>query len=132
MSQLKYCPDLGLQLTGMQDPRRVLDNVVPLCPDCRTDLAFVCSWPSRGTWGDDEVRTYECPAHGPFFFTREISSSAQPANSERKLADHGDRDSLIPARRTPTPSLDAGAVAVPEPDSEPDQDDAAGKIRLAQ
>ena len=104
----------------MPDPRRVLDSVVPICPDCQADLAFVGSWPSRGTWGYDEVRTYECPTHGPIFFTSETSIGAEPARGQHKAPDDGDRDSLIPARRKPTPSLDADAIAVPESDPEPD------------
>jgi hypothetical protein len=94
------------------------ENVVPICPDCQSDLAFVCSWTFRGLWGYDEVRTYECPRHGPIFLTAEGSTGVE---SDKGVADttpdDSDRDSLIPARRKPTPTLNAGAVAAPEPDS---------------
>jgi hypothetical protein len=94
------------------------ENVVPMCPDCQSDLAFVCAWTFRGRWGYDEVRTYECPTHGPIFLTAERSIGVQPdKETADKAPDDSDRDSLIPARRKPTPTLNAGAVAAPEPDS---------------
>ena len=99
---------------------RVPNNVVPICPDCQGDLTFVCSWPSRGAWGYDEVRTYECPTHGPIFIIPEISVGPEPARAKGKAPDEGDRDSLIPTRRKPTPVLNADAIAVPEPEPEPD------------
>ena len=95
-----------------------LPDVVPVCPDCQADLTFVCSWPARGTWGYDEVRTYECPTHGPIFITPQITVDAEPPKGQDKTPDDGDRDSLIPARRKPTPVLNADAIAVPEPDPE--------------
>jgi hypothetical protein len=104
----------------MPNTWRVPDNVVPICPDCQGDLTFVCSWPSRGAWGYDEVRTYECPMHGPIFITPEISVGSESASAQDKAPDEGDRDSLIPARRKPTPVLNADAIAVPEPEPEPD------------
>jgi hypothetical protein len=104
----------------MPNTWRVPDNVVPICPDCQGDLTFVCSWPSLGAWGYDEVRTYECPTHGPIFITPEISVGPEPARAQDKAPDEGDRDSLIPARRKPTPVLNADAIAVPEPEPEPD------------
>src|SRR3954452_23871747 len=91
---------------------------VPICPECQGDLTFVCSWSARGAWGYDEVRTYECPTHGPIFVTSEISVSAAPGNPPDNPRDDTGRDPLVPARRSPTPILNAGAVALPEP--EPD------------
>ena len=104
----------------MANAWRVPDHVVPICPDCQADLTFVCSWPSRGAWGYDEVRTYECPAHGPIFITPELSVEPGPAIVQVTAPDEGDRDSLIPARRKPTPMLNADAIAVPEPEPEPE------------
>jgi hypothetical protein len=104
----------------MPNTWRVPDDVEPICPDCEGDLTFVCSWPSRGAWGYDEVRTYECPTHGPIFITSEISVGAEPSSAQDKAPDEGDRDFLIPARRKPTPVLNADAIAVPEPEPEPD------------
>jgi hypothetical protein len=106
----------------MPNTWRVPHNVVPICPDCQRDLTFVCSWPSRGSWGYDEVRTYECPTHGPIFISPEISVGAEPAGPHDKAPDEGDRDSLIPARPKPTPVLNADAIAVPEPEPEQDSD----------
>jgi hypothetical protein len=94
------------------------ENVVPICPDCQSDLTFVCSWTFRGLWGYNEVRTYECPTHGPIFVTAESSIGvASDKATADKAPDDTDRDSLISARRKPTPTLNAGAVAAPEPDS---------------
>jgi hypothetical protein len=91
---------------------------MPICPDCQSDLAFVCSWTFRGLWGYDEVRTYECPTHGPIFLTAENSIGVEPGKPVAdKAADDSDRDSLTPVLRKPTPTLNAGAVAAPEPDS---------------
>jgi hypothetical protein len=98
----------------------VLDNVVPICPDCHADLAFVCSWPARGPWGYNEIQTYECPAHGPMFISAEPSVRTEPTGRTVKGPDDDDRDSLALARRKPKPGPNADAVAVPEPDSEPD------------
>lgn len=83
----------------------------PLCPDCHRELSFVCSWTSRGLWGFEEVRTYECPEHGPVFVRPERSATIGPL----KRPDVGDLDSPIPvARRRPlVPSTDVSAV--PEP-----------------
>jgi len=104
----------------MPNTWRLPDNVMPICPDCQADLTFVCSWPSRGLWGYDEVRTYECAIHGPIFITAETLVGAEPAKVHDKAPEPGDRDSLVPARRKPTPVPNADAIAVPEPDSEPD------------
>jgi len=96
------------------------DNAGPICPYCQGDLTFVCSWPSRGAWGYNAVRTYECPTHGPIFITPEILVEPGPAIVRVTTPDEGDRDSLIPARRKPTPVLNADAIAVPEPEPEPE------------
>jgi hypothetical protein len=104
----------------MADTWRVSDNVVPICPDCQADLTFVCSWPSRGTWGYDVVHTYECPTHGPIFITPETSVGGQPAECHATAPDQSDRDSLIAAPRKPAPVLNTDAIAVPEPDPGPD------------
>ena len=87
---------------------------MPICPDCQRELSFVGSWSFRDLWGYTEVRTYECPAHGPIFVSPEISVAHGPA----KGAVNGDRDSLIPVPRKPAPTLNADAIAVPEPDSD--------------
>jgi hypothetical protein len=100
----------------MPDPWRGPDNVVPICPDCQGDLSFVGSWSFRGLWGYNEVSTYECAAHGPVFITPRISIAAGPDRGPDSAPDDGDRDALIPARRKPTPALNADAIAVPEPD----------------
>ena len=50
--------DEHVLLVVMPNTWRVPANVVPICPDCQEDLTVVCSWPSRGAWGYDEVRTY--------------------------------------------------------------------------
>jgi len=101
----------------MADIWRGADNVVPICPDCLSDLAFVSSWSFRGLWGYDEVSTYECPTHGPIFISPESSIGVGPDKGRDNAPDHGDRDSLIPARRKPNPTLNADAIAIPEPDS---------------
>ena len=54
---------------------RVPTNDGSLCPHCQRDLSFVASWTFRGLWGYNEVRTFECPEHGPDF--------CQPANDSR-------------------------------------------------
>lgn len=77
----------------------------------------MCSWTVRGLWGFEEVRTYECSTHGPVF----VKAQAPAAESAGKAAPgsdagNSDRDSLVTAPRTPAPTLDAGAIAVPEPD----------------
>jgi len=71
----------------------------------------------RGLWGYDEVITYECPPHGPIFISPEPSIGIGPDKGLDKAPDQGDRDSLIPARRKPNPTLNADAIAIPEPDS---------------
>jgi hypothetical protein len=77
----------------------------------------VGSWTFRGLWGYDEVRTYECPTHGPIFINPQISIGHGPDKRRDKSPNDDDRDSLILAPRKPTPTLNAGAIAIPEPDS---------------
>ena len=96
---------------------RVPDDV-PICPDCQGDLSFVGSWTFRGLWGYNEVRTYECPTHGPIFIGPQLSIGHGADNAPQKAPDNGDRDSLISARRKPTPTLNADAIAIPELDSD--------------
>jgi hypothetical protein len=97
---------------------RVAGNDVPNCPDCQIDLTFVSSWTYRGLWGYNEVHTYECPTHGPLFMTPAISLGAGPDKGPETAPDDSDRDSLVSARRKPTPTLNADAIAIPEPDSD--------------
>jgi len=91
-------------------------SFVPFCPDCQSDLVFLASWTCRDLWGFREVRTYECASHGPVFVTSELAGDAGAARSTDILQDDGDRDARIPARRKPTPTSNAGAIALPEPD----------------
>ena len=97
---------------------RVPGNDVPICPDCQRDLSFLGSWIFRGLWGYNEVRTYECPAHGPIFISPQIAVAHGPDKGPDKGPDYGDRDSLISAPRKPAPTLNADAIAIPEPDSD--------------
>src|ERR1700738_514798 len=96
---------------------RVPDSDVPSCPNCQRDLSFVCSWTFRGLWGYNEVRTYECSTHGPIFINPQISVDHGPAKGPDQSPDNGDRDSLISTSRKPRPTLNADAIAIPEPDS---------------
>jgi hypothetical protein len=94
-------------------------NDVPICPDCQRDLSFIGSWTFRGLWGYTEVRTYECSIHGPIFVRPETSTDyGSDKVSDAPPRDNGDRDSLIPAPRKPTPTLNTDTIAVPEPDSD--------------
>ena len=92
-------------------------NDLPMCPQCRSALSFVGAWSVRDLWGYTEVRTYECSAHGPVFVRPQTSVADGPDKEPSKEPDDGDRDSLIPAWRKPTPTLNADSVAVPEPES---------------
>ena len=94
------------------------DSDVPKCPDCQSDLSFVAAWTFRGLWGYNEVRTYECPTHGPIFVSPQKSVGRSPDNRLDTGPHDGDRDSLIPAPRKPTPTINADAIAIPEPDSD--------------
>ena len=95
----------------------VPDNDVPVCPDCKRDLSFVGAWTFRGLWGYDEVRTYECPTHGPIFVKPHTSVLSGGNQRPDHAPDNGDRDSLVSAPRKPTPTPNADAVAIPEPDN---------------
>jgi hypothetical protein len=89
---------------------------VRVCPECQGELTFVCSWTVRGRWGYDEVRTYECAAHGPVFVRPVIATAGEAGQGVEGSPDDGDRDALIPAPRRPMPTLDCDAIALPEPD----------------
>jgi hypothetical protein len=93
------------------------DNKVP-CPRCQRDLSLLCSWTFRALWGYDEVRTYECPEHGPTFVGPQTAVDRGPGKAPDEGSDDGDRDSLVSAPRRPTPTFNADAIAVPEPDSD--------------
>jgi hypothetical protein len=95
---------------------RVPGHDVPICLDCQRDLSFVGAWTVRGLWGYDEVRTYECPEHGPIFVSPQTAVGHGPEKSPDTRRDHGDRDSLISAPRKPSPAPNADAIAIPEPD----------------
>lgn len=100
----------------MPAPWRAPGNVLPFCPDCQSDLTFVASWTCRDLWGYREVRTYECASHGPVFVTSEREVDGTPGRRPMLREDDGDRDSLVPARPRPTPTLNIDAIALPEPD----------------
>jgi hypothetical protein len=102
----------------MRDASRVPRNDVPTCPDCQGDLSFVGSWTFRGLWGYHEVRTYECPTHGPIFVSPQMSAEQGPDKVPDHGQDNSDRDSLISRPRKPTPTLNTDAAAMPEPDSD--------------
>jgi len=89
----------------------------PTCPHCHRDLSFVGAWTYRGLWGFNEVRTYECPEHGPIFISPEAAVRKGPAKQRDNTPDDGDRNSRVTAPRKPKPTLNADAIAVPEPDS---------------
>jgi hypothetical protein len=93
------------------------DNV-SICPHCQGDLSFLCSWTFRGLWGYNEVRTYECPEHGPIFVNPQTAVTHGRDTRRNKGPDYGDRNSLASAPRKPIPTLNADAIAIPEPDSE--------------
>ena len=101
----------------MPKPQRVPANNEPTCPHCHRDLSFVGSWTYRGLWGFNEVRTYECPEHGPIFVSPEIAAGHGPVKQPDNWPDYGDRNSRVSAPRKPTPTLNADSIAVPEPDS---------------
>src|SRR5215475_6079704 len=88
---------------------------MPKCPECQEELSFVCSWMSRGLWGYYEVRTYECPAHGPIFMRPRTAAEQGVSKRADNAPETGDRDSFVAASRKPTPPCDADAIAIPEP-----------------
>jgi hypothetical protein len=55
--------------------------------------------------------------HGPIFVGPQVAVGHAPEKVAEKGPDGGDRDSLIPAPRKPRPTLNADAIALPEPDS---------------
>jgi len=90
----------------------------PICPHCQRELSFLSSWTYRGLWGYNEVRTYECPEHGPIFIRPEMAAGHGPAKLRDNGPDDVDRNSAVTSPRKPTPTLNADAIAVPEPDSD--------------
>ena len=96
---------------------RVPTTNVPICRTCQRDLSFVSSWTFRGLWGYTEVRTYECPEHGPIFLSPPIAIGHGPEKRPHTGPPNGDRDSLISVPRKQTPTPNADAIAIPEPDS---------------
>lgn len=52
----------------------------PVCPKCHRALSCVASWDFCGLWGYYEMRTYECPEHGPVFIS---PRTAEPLRPER-------------------------------------------------
>ena len=92
-------------------------NHTALCPDCGNEVTLVASWTFRGLWGYNEVHTFECATHGPFFVKAEDPDKRGASETLGQSPDGGDRESLIPARRGPKPTLKFGAIVVPEPDS---------------
>jgi len=93
------------------------DNLLT-CSHCQRALTFVASWTFRGLWGYEEVRTYECSEHGPAFIRAPTQLGHGSKRRADKPLDNGDRDSLISVPRKPTPTLNADAIEVPEPDSD--------------
>jgi hypothetical protein len=87
------------------------------CPDCQGELTFIASWTVRDLWGYKEVRTYECPSHGPMFVSPQIAVGHDPDKRSDKGPGNGDRDSVVPVPRKPTPTLNTHSIAIPEPDS---------------
>ena len=84
------------------------------CPRCQSDLTFIGSWTFRGLWGYNEVRTFECPEHGPIFIGAQEPSGYVLDRRPNKAPEEGDRDSLISAPRRPKPTLDADTIVVCE------------------
>ena len=97
-----------------------------LCPDCQKPLRFVASWTFRGLWGFNEVRTYECAEHGPVFVNASPQESSPHTFQKPQInaPESGERDSLLPVPRAPKPTLNSGAIAIPEPDSSDKNHDA--------
>ena len=86
------------------------------CPHCQRPLGFVGSWTFRGLWGYEEVRTFECHKHGPVFISPRMPVGHAADKRQDDAPDNGDRDSLVAALRKPKPTLNADAIAIPEPD----------------
>lgn len=104
--------------TVMPEGWRVPIDDVPLCPQCQRGLSFVGSWTYRGLWGFNEVRTYECAEHGPIFLSPPRAIAHGSSQAPDIGPEDGDRDSLVSAPRKPTPTLNADAIAIPEPHSD--------------
>ena len=85
----------------------------PVCPTCSGELRSV----SHGTYGGPrlhaELYLFECPHHGHVFLTREGVAGPGPGTVDDPRG--GDAPLLVPRNSPPAPG--AGAVAVPEPDS---------------
>jgi hypothetical protein len=95
---------------------RVPTASVPMCPGCQREPSFIGSWTFRGTWGYTEVRTFECPEHGPIFGKPQAAVGVGPERQSGNGPESGDRDSLVAAPRKPMPTLNVDAMAIPEPD----------------
>ena len=120
----KHC-EFRYSMTVMRKPGSPPEREQTTCPDCRRSLIFVASWTVRGLWGFDDVRTYECPEHGPIFVNVSTRASPRHVSDKRRSSapEGGDRDSLIPVPRMPKPTLNAGAIAMPEPETNHNNDD---------
>jgi hypothetical protein len=83
------------------------------CPHCDCDLTAVTGGcVIRGRAYDAELQTFECPAHGTVFLTREgLPGTGGPASAADVDGDIPVRDPRPSPRRPVT-----GSVAVPEPD----------------
>jgi hypothetical protein len=79
-------------------------------------VPFLAAWTFRDRWGFTEVRTYECPVHGPIFVSPRAVAGHDPTGRPGTDPAQEDRDSLIPAPRKPRPPLGVDAIALPEPD----------------
>ena len=102
----------------MANAWRMPTSDYPVCPQCQKEPRFVSSWTFRGLWGYNEVRTFECPEHGPIFVGPQKPVWEASGKRPNKAPDEGDRDSLVSAPRKPKPTLDADAIEIPEPDSD--------------
>ena len=93
----------------MSNTWRVPTDDVLRCPHCQGDASFVSSWTCRGLWGYKEVRTYECPDHGPIFVSSQAAIGHRPNIAIDKGSDDGNRDSLVSA----PPKHQQGVIAEP-------------------
>jgi hypothetical protein len=113
----KFSSDFRLHRSEFKRQVTCQNGTVRVCPDCQSELSFVCSWTFRDLWGYTEVRTYECPTHGPIFVGPQASVARGPhvAFSENG-PDNADPHAPVVAPRKPTPTLNADAIATPEPE----------------
>lgn len=51
----------------MLQTSRLPSDGIPVCAKCQRPLTCEASWDFCGLWGYYEMRTYECPEHGPIF-----------------------------------------------------------------